>query len=370
MVRTPQLSSNCLACFVPFKGPVALIMRLRGVSRSEQNPNLCNRCESHLAVGELHPVTVVTLGFTDGLGFGRIRIESLSQRELPAVRTKLISLLEQRGALVLPPEASPDGVIQACFNAPVRLDDPLRSGFEALKGAFTWIQDEALATGLTYPLRAAITKGYVEIFGDPDTNSVCPIGQVTFRAPELLRYANTGQIVADSLVATELGFCAEPDSQESVIFDQNRPDEATQNRFPPPAAWNFSLLSQLGGVAMALLAVPCAAMVVAAPGAAALGLASVFAALLPLWEGIGMSLWPRVALTVLAVVVASINWIRTELAMRRFRLLQLRLGYALHLPARQRFRLRLIRITSVTVLTLISLEGVLRVLVMKMPLLK
>ena len=91
MVRTPQLSTNCLACFVPFNGPLALITRLRGVSRSQQNPNLCNRCESHLAVGELHPVTVVTLDFADSLGFGRIRLESLSKSELPAVRSKLIS---------------------------------------------------------------------------------------------------------------------------------------------------------------------------------------------------------------------------------------------------------------------------------------
>ena len=54
-----------------------------------------------------------------------------------------------------------------------------------------------IATGLTYPLRAAI-KGYVEIFGDSNKHSICPIGHVTFRAPELLRYANSGQIVADS----------------------------------------------------------------------------------------------------------------------------------------------------------------------------
>ena len=228
-----------------FKGPLALITRFRGVSRSQQNPNLCNRCESHLAVGELHPVTVITLDFADSVGFGRIRLESLSQRELPAVRTKLISLLEQRGALVLPAEASPNGVVQACFNAPVRLDDPLRSGFDALNSAFAWIQDEAIATGLNYPLRAAITKGYVEIFGKPNTNSVCPIGHVTFRAPQLLRYASTGQIVADPQVAVELGFSAQPDENAAVIFDQNRTAEAIQNRFPPLPVWSFSFLVSL-----------------------------------------------------------------------------------------------------------------------------
>ena len=120
---------------------------------------------------------------------------------------------------------------------------------------------------------------------------------------------------------------------------------------------------------MALLAVPCAAMVVAAPGAAALGLASVFAALLPLWKGNRHESLAASCDHIVCCRCCISGLIRTELAMRRFRLLQRRLGYPLHLPGRQQLRLRLIRITSVTVLALIGLEGVLRVMVMKMPLL-
>ena len=68
---------------------------------------------------------------------------------------------------------------------------------------------------------------------------------------------------------------------------------------------------------MALLAVPCAA-VVTAPGAAALGLASVFAALLPLWKGIGAGLATGGA-DGSGCGGGFRELVRTELAMRRFR---------------------------------------------------
>jgi hypothetical protein len=37
------LSPTCLADGVPFTGLTGLVWRLRGVRRSEANPNLCNR---------------------------------------------------------------------------------------------------------------------------------------------------------------------------------------------------------------------------------------------------------------------------------------------------------------------------------------
>ena len=43
MSLTSQLSPRCLADGVPFTGPMGLVWRLRGVRRSEANPNLCNR---------------------------------------------------------------------------------------------------------------------------------------------------------------------------------------------------------------------------------------------------------------------------------------------------------------------------------------
>ena len=43
MSLVSQLSPRCLADGVPFTGLMGLVWWLRGVRRSEANPNLCNR---------------------------------------------------------------------------------------------------------------------------------------------------------------------------------------------------------------------------------------------------------------------------------------------------------------------------------------
>ena len=369
MLRSPQLSSSCLACTVPFRGPLGFITRLRGVRRSETNPHLCNRCESHLVIGQLHPVTIVSLSFHKGLGFGRISLQSLSDREMPAIRNRLAQLFEQFGGLVLPINSSPKGILQICFNAPVRLEDPVTSAFDSVKSAVAWIYDEESALGISLPIKVAIANGFVEVFGESGHTPLCPIGQVTLRSPELLRFALDGQVVADSIVASELGFTVSQSSNVIVIYDRLKDQDLPRHSFIQKPSWNFTFLGQVIGLLMALLSIPCAVMLVAAPSAAFLGLAALIGSVLPLWNVIGMSFWLRIFVTLVAVFFATINLIRVELSMRRFRLLQASLGYSFHLPPSQRLNLRIVRFTSYSVLFLVALEGILRVFVMKMSLL-
>jgi hypothetical protein len=70
-----------------------------------------------------------------------------------------------------------------------------------------------------------------------------------------------------------------------------------------------------------------------------------------------------------AAPFAVVNLVRAELLQQRFRQLQRQVAKELQLPPRQRRRLRLIRWTSVLVLVIVAVEGVLRVAVMKIPLL-
>ena len=70
-----------------------------------------------------------------------------------------------------------------------------------------------------------------------------------------------------------------------------------------------------------------------------------------------------------AAPFAVVNLVRAELLQQRFRQLQRQVAKELQLPPLQRRRLRLIRWTSVLVLVIVAVEGVLRVAVMKMPLL-
>ena len=367
MLRRPPLSSYCLACSVPFRGFLGSLSRLRGVKRSLDNPNLCNRCESHLTVGQIHPVTIVSLSFPNSLGFGRVSLDRLSARELPAIRARFVELFEQRGGLVMPEASSPPGVLQVCFNAPVRIDNPAQVAFDSVMSVFAWVQDEESATGLSFPFKSSIANGYVEIFGQLGDSPVCPIGQVSFRAPELLRYAKENQLIAEPNVACELGF-ATSDQSNLVIYDRSYNSTLPQKSFSLYESWNSSFFSQFSGLILAILSIPCAVMVVAAPGASLLGLAALFASISPLWKFIGMSYWLRIIITLFAVIIASVNLIRTEISVRRFRSLEKYLGYSIHLPSSQRNRVYLIRFTSTLVLFFVLLEGFLRVFVMKMSL--
>jgi hypothetical protein len=210
---------------------------------------------------------------------------------------------------------------------------------------------------------------------------------VTFRALQLVSQAGNGQVLADHLflqnladqdsallpspLLRQLEQLQPDDPNPLVLLDTLATGELSQLKrrgesglTPRAGRW-----AQLGALFLAAIAAPCAAMVVLAPGAGFVGLGAVIAALMPLWKAVGMSVWPRILLTLSAVVIATINLIRAEVLHRRFRDLQRQVGSQLQLPRLQRRRLRLIRWSSSFVLALVAVEGLLRVFVMKMPLL-
>src|SRR5918911_427433 len=55
----PAATSDCLICGTALSGPLAVLFRAAGVSRSSRNPNLCNRCNTHTEEGRLAELTVV-----------------------------------------------------------------------------------------------------------------------------------------------------------------------------------------------------------------------------------------------------------------------------------------------------------------------
>ena len=387
MLRTAQLSPTCLACSTPLAGALAVPARLMGIGRSSDNPNLCSRCGQHLAIGEIHPVCLLQLELDGNLRFGSVNLEQLSARELPALRDQLRSRLEQRGALVLPVGNDRPLLLSAYFNAPVQQQQPERTAYEALLACLDWLSSEISSLGVNCGWKAALTSGFAELVPCEGPLACVPIGQVTFQALLLIDRANAGQALADRHF---LGNLAAQDPElplDGLLKQMEQTDPANDQPFllldrqgsgASLGSWRSSVSSwtphasrwaQVGALLLAIIAAPCAAMVVLAPGAAFLGLGAVAAALMPFWNQVGMSLWPRVLLTLGAVLIASINLVRAELVKRRFDRLQRQVGSQLRLPKLQRRRLRLIRWTSSCVLFVVALEGVLRVAWMKMPLL-
>ena len=387
MLRTAQLSPTCLACSTPLAGALALPARLMGIGRSSDNPNLCSRCGQHLAIGEIHPVCLLQIELDGTLRFGSVNLDQLSARELPALRDQLRSRLEQRGALVLPVSDDRPLLLSAYFNAPVQQPQPERSAYEALLSGLNWLHTENSSLGVNSGWKAALTSGYAELVPCEGPIDCVPIGQVTFQALRLIDRASWGQALVDRFF---LGNLAAQDPGLSIggllaQLEQTDPADDrplllldTQASGPSPEHWRRSASSwtpqasrwaQVGALLMAVMAAPCAAMVVLSPAAAFLGLGATAAVLMPFWNQVGMSFWPRILITLGAVLIASINLVRAELLKRRFNRLQRQVGSQLQLPNLQRRRLRLIRWTSSIVLLVVALEGVLRVAWMKMPLL-
>ena len=386
MVRSIELTSQCLACQVPLAGPLSWPTRALGIHRSPDNPNLCSRCGNHLAAGEIRPVALVVLELEERLRFGDVDLEALAQRELPVLRQQLRERLEQKSALVMPADADHPYRLQCYFNAPVAVDQPEQQGFHALINALRWLEAELTSLGMQNRWRAVLTSGFVEVVPCEGPLQCFPMGEVTFRASELLERLRYGQLGADltavdalqkqdSSILQALDSASLPAQRQGpelvVLIDRSVDESLTplprvqSGAVKPPVTTG----AQLGALLLALIAAPCAAMVVLAPGAVVIGLGSVMAVLLPLWKVVGMSVWPRVLITLIAVIFASLNWIRAELAQKRFRRLQRQVGGQLQLPQGQRRRLRLIRWTSIFVLGVVLLEGLLRVLIMKMALL-
>lgn len=388
MLRSARLSKACLACSTPLDGALAVPARLMGIGRSIENPNLCSRCGHHLAMGEIHPVCLLQFELGSNLRFGSVGLEHLSARELPALREQLRSRLEHHGALVLPVSDDRPLLLSAYFNAPVRQTKPESTTYQALMACLEWLNTEISSLGIDCDWSAALTSGYAELVACEGPLQCVPVGQVSFQALQLIEQAQAGQILTDhhfldNLVAQDLDHVPPDvlaqlsnldagDPKPLILLDthgRSSLSPAYKRWANPGMAPEAGRWAQLSALLLAAIAAPCAAMVVLAPGAAYLGLGAVLAALMPMWKAVGMSFWPRILLTLAAVLIAVINLIRVELLQQRFRALQRQVGSQLQLPRLQRRRMRLIRWTSIGVLVLVALEGILRVAVMKMPLL-
>ena len=60
------VAPECVICGTALAGPFGALFRLVGISRSARNPNLCNRCNTHVEEGRVVELTVL---FADLSGF-------------------------------------------------------------------------------------------------------------------------------------------------------------------------------------------------------------------------------------------------------------------------------------------------------------
>ena len=149
----------CVICGTALAGPLGALFRLVGINRSARNPNLCNRCNTHVEEGRVVELTVL---FADLSGFtamtrklGPERTHAVVDAFLKAATYALV----RHGAFI---DKYVGDAVMAFFNAPIRYED---HAARAVAAARDRGRDAALAEQFGVDLQAAIgiASGYAHV---------------------------------------------------------------------------------------------------------------------------------------------------------------------------------------------------------------
>ena len=170
-----------------------------GISRSARNPNLCNRCNTHVEEGRVVELTVL---FADLSGFTAMTRQLGPERTHAVVDAFLKSAtyaLVRHGAFI---DKYVGDAVMAFFNAPIRYEDhAARAVAAALE-----IEAEmpALSERFGIDLRAAIgvASGWAHVgrLGSGEGKDYTAIGDVVNLAARLEGQAHGGEVVVDEPV--------------------------------------------------------------------------------------------------------------------------------------------------------------------------
>ena len=286
-----SVAPECVICGTALAGPLGAVLRLVGINRSARNPNLCNRCNTHVEEGRVVELTVL---FADLSGFTAMTRQLGPERTHQVVDAFLKAAtyaLVRHGAFI---DKYVGDAVMAFFNAPIRYEDhAARAVAAALE-----IEAEmpALSERFGIDLRAAIgvASGWAHVgrLGSGDGKDYTAIGDVVNLAARLEGQAHGGEVVVDEPVYRQV---AEqyPDLQSEQVDLKGFGEPVEAYRFGAAESQAAQTSPRLVGIGertpkrgisigaalFAILGAPCAAVALVGPLAVVLGLGSVFAAL-------------------------------------------------------------------------------------------
>src|SRR5688572_29045352 len=199
LARPRNDAPECIICGAALAGPLGYLFRLVGINRSARNPNLCNRCNTHVEEGRVVELTVL---FADLAGFTSMTRQLGPERTHQVVDAFLKSAtyaLVRHGAFI---DKYVGDAVMAFFNAPIRYED---HGARAVAAALE-IEGEmpALSERFGIDLRAAIgvASGWAHVgrLGSGDGKDYTAIGDVVNLAARLEGQARGGEVVVDEPV--------------------------------------------------------------------------------------------------------------------------------------------------------------------------
>jgi adenylate cyclase len=269
---------------------LSYLFRAVGITRSTGNPNVCNRCFTHVKEGHLVEMTVM---FADLSSFTELTHELGADRTHAVVDRFLkmaTSALVQYDAFI---DKYIGDAVMAIFNLPIRRPDhPARAvaGAEAIQAGMLLLSKEC---GMELQAAVAIASGWARVahVGSVERKDYTAIGNAVNLASRLEEQARPGEIVVDRTVyeAVAMQYPGVP-AEALSLKGFPSPVEAYRLhagagpvRAARPTERPGSRALSFGAVLFAILGAPCVAMTLLGPMAVVLGLGSLFAASSAFW---------------------------------------------------------------------------------------
>lgn len=278
-----SFAAQCRICGTALEGPLSLIFRAAGIRRSARNPNLCNRCGTHVEEGRTVELTVF---FADLSSFTEMTHDLGAEKTHEVVDAFLrmaSDVLARQGAFI---DKYVGDAVMALFNVPLKQSNhvlpavaagsEIRSGLARLSQRF----------GLELKSTAAVATGWARVgrLGSEDSKDYTAIGDVVNLAARLQGKANPGEILISHEAYERISenFPKLPPEQlalkgfrEPVIAHRLYPSTAVPETAEVPEPERRQAMS-LGGVIFGILGAPCAMGTLIGPAAVALGVGTLF----------------------------------------------------------------------------------------------
>jgi len=282
---------SCIVCGTVLDGPIGSLMRMAGIRRSPQNPNVCNRCSTHIQEGRIVELTIF---FADLVGFTAMTNELGSEKAfeiIDAVFKNASEILIRHDAFV---DKFIGDAVMAMFNIPVRRNDHV---FQAVSAAEDLLKalprlQEQFDRSLQFRIGIASGHAHVGKIGSKERKDYTAIGEVVNLASRLQTSASPDEIVLNEAAYGAVAKIYPSAKQQSIHvkgFDQpvsvarigSTPAEARPSERPyAPLRRQISI----GSTLLALLGAPCIGAAIIGPMSIALGAGAIFSAALPAME--------------------------------------------------------------------------------------
>lgn len=197
------LSNSCVVCGVALGGVIGTALRIAGVHRSAQNPNLCNRCDAHIEDGRVAELAVF---FADLTGYTQLTHTQGPQRTHEILDRFLRSATE---AVV-----KWDGFVtqfvgdevMAFFNVPLARDDFTARAVAAASELQARMPALGEPFGLAVETTIGIAAGHARIglVGTEQIRNYSAIGDVVNRAARLVARVEPGGILVDERIYADV----------------------------------------------------------------------------------------------------------------------------------------------------------------------